>query len=242
MLIISHVDEGVESMSFLSWIGLMTQDDKSMLEERMEGLNQQMSVLSERLSQITEIMDTLKVEQEKGIHVCREEIRNEGIKRVEGNEHILSVLRQGNEFVQTNRDEVMRGLHLLGNMLTEHRRYVDAEIQNAVTKILEGDGNIVARVDRLQEESTACHMKLKQKTEDIFDRQEHMRKDLMAEEEKLNANVSDLHIWIEQLSTSRVEKSDFELLAGYLRLLIANQLMDQAEELLDEGSWGISPV
>ena len=35
MLIISHVDEGVESMSFLSWIGLMTQDDKSMLEERM---------------------------------------------------------------------------------------------------------------------------------------------------------------------------------------------------------------
>lgn len=136
----------------------------------------------------------------------------------------------------------MRGLHLLGNMLTEHRRYVDAEIQNAVTKILEGDGNIVARVDRLQEESTACHMKLKQKTEDIFDRQEHMRKDLMAEEEKLNANVSDLHIWIEQLSTSRVEKSDFELLAGYLRLLIANQLMDQAEELLDEGSWGISPV
>ena len=69
-----------------------------------------------------------------------------------------------------------------------------------------------------------------------------MRKDLMAEEEKLNANVSDLHIWIEQLSTSRVEKSDFELLAGYLRLLIGNQLMDQAEELLDEGSWGISPV
>ena len=161
---------------------------------------------------------------------------------MEGNEHILSVLQQGNEFVQTNRGEVMRGLHLLGNMLTEHRKYVGAEMQNAVTKILEGDGNIVARVDRLQEESTACHMKLKQKAEDIFDRQEQMRKDLMAEEEKLNANVNDIHIWIEQLSTSRVEKSDFELLAGYRRLLIANQLMDQAEELLDEGSWRISPV
>mgnify|MGYP001644224031 FL=1 len=206
MLIISHVDEGVESMSFLSWIGLMTQDDKSMLEERMEGLNQQMSVLDERLSQITDIMSSLKAEQEKGIQICKEEIRNEGIKRVEGNEHILSVLQQGNEFVQTNRDEVMRGLHLLGNMLTEHRKYVGAEMQNAVTKILEGDGNIVARVDRLQEESTACHMKLKQKAEDIFDRQEQMRKDLMAEEEKLNANVNDIHIWIEQLSTSRVEK------------------------------------
>ena len=123
MLIISHVDEGVESM----WIGLMTQEDKSVLEERMEGLNQQMSVLDERLSQITDIMSSLKAEQEKGIQICKEEIRNEGVKRVEGNEHILSVLQQGNEFVQTNMDEVMRGLHLLGNMLTEHRKYADAK-------------------------------------------------------------------------------------------------------------------
>ena len=179
MLIISHVDEGVESMSFLSWIGLMTQDDKSMLEERMEGLNQQMSVLSERLSQITDIMSSLKAEQEKGIQICKEEIRNEGVKRVEGNEHILSVLQQGNEFVQTNMDEVMRGLHLLGNMLTEHRKYVDTQMQNAVTKILEGNGTLISRVDQLKEDSTACHMELKQKVEDILVRHEQMRKDLM---------------------------------------------------------------
>lgn len=238
MLIISHVDEGVESM----WIGLMTQEDKSVLEERMEGLNQQMSVLDERLSQITDIMSSLKAEQEKGIQICKEEIRNEGVKRVEGNEHILSVLQQGNEFVQTNMDEVMRGLHLLGNMLTEHRKYVDTQMQNAVTKILEGDGNIVSRVEQMQEESTARHMELKQKTEDSFDRQEQMRKDLMAEGEKLNANVNDLRLWIGQLSTSHVEKNDLELLAGYLRLLLANQLMDQAEALLEEDCEGGFPI
>ena len=224
------------------WIGLMTQEDKSVLEERMEGLNQQMSVLDERLSQITDIMSSLKAEQEKGIQICKEEIRNEGVKRVEGNEHILSVLQQGNEFVQTNMDEVMRGLHLLGNMLTEHRKYVDTQMQNAVTKILEGDGNIVSRVEQMQEESTARHMELKQKTEDSFDRQEQMRKDLMAEGEKLNANVNDLRLWIGQLSTSHVEKNDLELLAGYLRLLLANQLMDQAEALLEEDCEGGSPV
>lgn len=224
------------------WIGLMTQEDKSVLEERMEGLNQQMSVLDERLSQITDIMSSLKAEQEKGIQICKEEIRNEGVKRVEGNEYILSVLQQGNEFVQTNMDEVMRGLHLLGNMLTEHRKYVDTQMQNAVTKILEGDGNIVSRVEQMQEESTARHMELKQKTEDSFDRQEQMRKDLMAEGEKLNANVNDLRLWIGQLSTSHVEKNDLELLAGYLRLLLANQLMDQAEALLEEDCEGGSPV
>lgn len=224
------------------WIGLMTQEDKSVLEERMEGLNQQMSVLDERLSQITDIMSSLKAEQEKGIQICKEEIRNEGVKRVEGNEHILSVLQQGNEFVQTNMDEVMRGLHLLGNMLTEHRKYVDTQMQNAVTKILEGDGNIVSRVEQMQEESTARHMELKQKTEDSFDRQEQMRKDLMAEGEKLNANVNDLRLWIGQLSTSHVEKNDLELLAGYLRLLLANQLMDQAEALLEEDCEGGFPI
>ena len=238
MLIISHVDEGVESM----WIGLMTQEDKSVLEERMEGLNQQMSVLDERLSQITDIMSSLKAEQEKGIQICKEEIRNEGVKRVEGNEHILSVLQQGNEFVQTNMDEVMRGLHLLGNMLTEHRKYVDTQMQNAVTKILEGNGTLISRLDQLKEDSTACHMELKQKVEDILVRHEQMRKDLMEEGEKLNANVNDLRVWIKQLSSSHVEKSDLELLAGYLRLLLANQLMDQAEALLEEDCEGGSPV
>jgi len=201
-----------------------------------------MSVLDERLSQITDIMSSLKAEQEKGIQICKEEIRNEGVKRVEGNEHILSVLQQGNEFVQTNMDEVMRGLHLLGNMLTEHRKYVDTQMQNAVTKILEGNGTLISRVDQLKEDSTACHMELKQKVEDILVRHEQMRKDLMEEGEKLNANVNDLRVWIKQLSSSHVEKSDLELLAGYLRLLLANQLMDQAEALLEEDCEGGSPV
>ena len=73
-------------------------------------------------------------------------------------------------------------------------------------------------------------------------RHEQMRKDLMEEGEKLNANVNDLRVWIKQLSSSHVEKSDLELLAGYLRLLLANQLMDQAEALLEEDCEGGSPV
>lgn len=188
----------------------------------------------ETLSQLAEQVVSLHSAQESGIERFAEALNNEAMRSTGRSGRLLAVMQEGRDLAKKNRDEIMRGLHILGNMLTEQKKYIDSEVQGVVVKVAEGNENLAGRLNVLQESSQMKHMELERVLEESVAFQKQMQKNSLEQGENLQKNIDVVREFVEHLSASHVEKHDLEILASYLRLLIANQLMDQAEELLDE--------
>lgn len=202
--------------------------------DRQEQMQKELMEQEKQVSKLMEHVLSLRAAQEKSIDTLTEEVRNETIQSTERSERLLFTLQEEHDFVKQNRDELMRGLHILGNMMTEQKKYIGVEMQGVAAKIIEGNESSAAHMNMFQKNSDMRYMDLKHGIDEVFDCQEKLRSEWMVLGTKLYTNTDGLREWIGQLSASHVEKQDLELLSSYLRLLLANQLMDRAEELLAE--------